>query len=189
MISTVTLYVQVFWEFFKIGLFAVGGGPATIPFLFELSNKTGWFTTQELTNMIAISESTPGPIGLNMATYVGFTTFGTFGGVISTFGLVLPSIFVIVLIAKFLANFSQNKYVKNAFWGIRPTVTALIASAVIGLMRASLLIETDNGFRLSVGSILICIAAFLLMRVKRFSKLHPGIWILTAALIGIVFRL
>ena len=183
------LLVKVFWEFFKIGLFAVGGGPATIPFLFELSAKTGWFTTQELTNMIAVSESTPGPIGLNMATYVGFTTLGLFGGIISTFGLVFPSVIVIVIIAKFMANFSSNIYVKRAFWGIRPAVTALIASAVISMIKASLFIITEEGWTPAIGSIIICVVAFGLMQIKKLSKIHPGLWILTAAILGIIFRL
>lgn len=183
------LLLSVFWEFFKIGLFAVGGGPATIPFLFELSDKTGWFTTQELTNMIAVSESTPGPIGLNMATYVGFTTLGLFGGIISTFGLVFPSVVVIVIIAKFMANFNNNPYVKKAFWGIRPAVTALIASAVISMIKASLFIISEEGFSPAIGSIIICLVVFGLMQVRKLSKIHPAIWILSAALIGVIFRL
>lgn len=186
----IVLLLKVFWEFFKIGLFAVGGGPATIPFLFELSDKTGWFTNQELTNMIAISESTPGPIGLNMATYVGFQTLGFFGGLVSTFGLVLPSVVVIILIAKFMAGFSSNIYVKRAFWGIRPAVTALIASAVISMIRASLFIMDENGgLTPAVGSIILCVIAFGLLQIPKLKKIHPGLWILTAAIIGIIFRL
>lgn len=188
--ASMTLTLQVFWEFFKIGLFAVGGGPATIPFLFELSNKTAWYTNQELTNMIAISESTPGPVGLNMATYVGFKTLGFFGGCISTFGLVLPSIIVIIIIAKFLADFSENKYVKRAFWGIRPAVTALIASAVISIWRASLLILHADGSRsVSIGSVIICVLCIGLMQIKQLKKLHPAAWLLGAAIIGVIFRL
>ena len=103
--------LQVFYEFFKIGLFAIGGGPATIPFLIDLTEKTDWYTMEELTNMIAISESTPGPVGLNMATYVGFQSLGAFGGVVSSVGLTFPSVIVIILIAKFLNNFNDNPYV------------------------------------------------------------------------------
>ncbi|MBQ0000352.1 MAG: chromate transporter [Clostridiales bacterium] len=183
------LLLKVFWEFFKIGLFAVGGGPATIPFLFELSDKTGWFTNQELTNMIAVSESTPGPIGLNMATYVGFRTLGFFGGVVSTFGLVLPSIVVIILIAKFLANFSENKRVKRAFWGIRPAVTGLILSAVISMWRASLLIIKDTGYAPATGSIIVCLVTIVLMQVLQKKKFHPAVWLLGGAVVGLLFRL
>lgn len=180
---------RVFWEFFKIGLFAIGGGPATISFLFELSDKTGWFSNQELTDMIAISESTPGPVGLNMATYVGFKTLGFFGGVVSTFGLVLPSIIIITIIAKFLTNFSENIYVKRAFWGIRPAVTGLILSAVISMWRASLLISTDTGYKPATGSIIVCIVAFVLMQVLQKKKIHPVVWLLGGAAAGLVFLL
>lgn len=186
----IMLLLQVFWEFFKIGLFAVGGGPATIPFLFELSAKTNWFSVTELTNMIAVSESTPGPIGLNMATYVGFTTLGFFGGLVSTFGLVFPSVVVIIIIAKFMANFSSNIYVKRAFWGIRPAVTALIASAVISMIKASLfIIGEDGSLTPAIGSIIICLIAFGLLQIPKLKKIHPGIWIIVAAVLGVIFRL
>ncbi len=181
--------VRVFFAFFKIGLFAVGGGPATIPFLIDLSEKTDWYTMEELTNMIAISESTPGPIGLNMATYVGFHTLGIFGGVVSSVGLTLPSVVVIILIAKFLNNFNENPYVKNAFWGIRPAVTALIFAAVLSMCKASLFVTTEAGVQPAVGSILICAAAFGLMQIKKLKKLHPAVWILGAAVLGIVLQL
>ena len=89
------IYLQLFYEFFKIGLFAIGGGLATLPFLYNLSDKTAWFTHAQLADMIAVSESTPGAIGVNMATYVGYQTVGFFGGVIATIGLVFPSIIII----------------------------------------------------------------------------------------------
>ncbi|MGN0132743.1 MAG: chromate transporter [Lachnospiraceae bacterium] len=181
--------LSVFFEFFKIGLFAVGGGPATIPFLMELSEKTNWYSMEELTNMIAISESTPGPIGLNMATYVGFHTLGIFGGLVSSIGLTLPSVVVIILIAKFLNNFNENPYVKKAFWGIRPAVTALIFAAVLSMCKASLFVVNDAGLQPAVGSIIICVAAFGLLQIKKLKKLHPAVWILGAAVLGIVFRL
>lgn len=183
------LYFQVFYEFFKIGLFALGGGPATIPFLFELSEKTNWFSVEELTNMIAISESTPGPIGLNMATYVGYKTLGLFGGTVSTIGLTIPSVVIIILIARFLKDFNKNPYVKNAFFGIRPAVTAMILAAVMGMCKASLFITAPEGLKPAVGSILICAGAFCLLQVKKLSKLHPAVWIFCAAVLGILFRL
>lgn len=182
-------YLRVFYEFFKIGLFAIGGGPATIPFLMELSEKTGWYTMEELTNMMAISESTPGPVGLNMATYVGFKTLGIFGGVISTIGLTLPSVVIIILIARFLNNFNENPYVKNAFWGIRPAVTALILSAVTGMCRVSLFTVSGEAMKPLMGSIAICAAGFCLLQVKKLKRLHPAVWIFGAAVLGIVFKL
>lgn len=183
------LYIRIFYEFFKIGLFAIGGGPATIPFLFELSEKTNWFTVEELTNMIAISESTPGPIGINMATYVGYKTLSLSGGLVSTVGLVFPSVVIIILIARFLKDFNKNSYVKNAFFGIRPAVTAMIFAAVIGMCKASLFTVTPEGIKPAVGSILICAVAFGLLQIKKLGKLHPAVWILGAAVLGIIFRL
>lgn len=178
----------MFWEFMKIGLFAVGGGPATLPYLMDLTEKFDWYTMEDLTNMIAISESTPGPLGLNMATYAGFHTLGTFGGVVSTLGLVLPSVIIIILIAKFLENFNENKYVQGAFAGIRPAVTALIASAVYGVCKVSLVIRTETGYQPAVKTIVLCVIVFGLLQVKKLQKYHPALWLLFAVVIGIVFR-
>ncbi len=180
--------LALFISFFKIGLFAVGGGPATIPYLMDLTTTRDWFTMQELTNMIAISESTPGPVGLNMATYAGFTTAGVLGGITASAGLVVPSIVVIILIARFLKDFSGNRYVKAAFGGIRPAVTALIAMAVYNLCKVSLFVETQNGLQPAVKTIFLAVIIFFAMRLKKLQHLHPAIWLLIAAVVGIVFR-
>lgn len=183
------LWWDVFFSFFKIGLFAVGGGPATIPYLLELPATKGWFTMKELTNMIAISESTPGPLGINMATYAGFNTLGVMGGIISTLGLVFPSVVIIILIAKFLNNFSENRFVKAAFWGVRPAVTALIAMAVYNLCSVSLFTEGAGGEMVpAIKTIILAIIVFGLMQVKSLKKMHPGLWLLFAAIVGVVFR-
>ena len=108
------IYLRLFWEFFKTGLFAIGGGMATLPFLHDIGEATGWFTQAQLMNMLAVSESTPGPIGINMATYVGFTVAGVPGAVIATLGEVTPSIIVILIIAALLRNFRENRYVDRA---------------------------------------------------------------------------
>lgn len=178
----------MFLEFMKIGLVAVGGGPATLPYLMELTEKYDWYTMTDLTNIIAVSESTPGPLGLNMATYAGFKTLGTFGGLVSTLGLAIPSIVVICLIAKFLANFNENKYVKGAFAGIRPAVCAIIASSVIGVCRVSLFTENAGVYTPIMKTLILCVIVFILLQVKKLQKLHPGLWILFAAVVGIVFR-
>ena len=123
------IYLRLFWEFFKVGLFSVGGGLATLPFLYSLGAKTGWFSTADVANMLAVSESTPGPIGVNMATYAGFDCAGVLGGVVATLGLVTPSVIVIVLIAMALQAFRTNKYVDAAFYTLRPASTGLIAAA------------------------------------------------------------
>lgn len=116
------ILLHLFLEFFKTGLFAIGGGMATVPFLYSMSDKTGWFTHAQLADMIAVGESTPGPIGVNMATYVGYTTAGVPGAIIATVGLVVPSVIIILLIAKVLQQFRQNKYVDAAFYGLRPAL-------------------------------------------------------------------
>nr|MBQ8252826.1 chromate transporter [Lachnospiraceae bacterium] len=180
--------VLLFAEFFKIGLFAVGGGPATLPFLMDLTEKYDWFSMEQLTNMVAISESTPGPLGLNMATYAGVQTIGVFGGLISTMGLVIPSIIVITIIAKFMEGFSENRFVKAAFYGIRPAVTALIAAAVFGICKVSLFAVSDGQLVPEIKTILLCVFIFGLLQIKKLSKIHPVLWILSAAVIGVVFR-
>ena len=180
--------LALFFSFFKIGLFAVGGGPATIPYLMDLTETKDWYTMKELTDMIAISESTPGPLGINMATYAGFSTAGIVGGIIATLGLVTPSVIVIIIIARFLNNFSENRYVKAAFFGIRPAVTALIAMAVYNLCKVSLFVETDAGFVPAVKTMILAIVVFFAMQNKKLKKLHPACWLLAAAVIGVVFR-
>ncbi len=181
--------IVLFWEFFKIGLFAVGGGPATLPFLMDLAQERPWYTMEQLSDMIAVSESTPGPLGLNMATYAGFQAMGPVGGLVASFGLVLPSVVVITLIAKFLDNFSQNNYVQAAFRGIRPAVTALIGAAIFQLCKVSLFVETQNALKPAIGSIVIAAVVFGLLQVKKLNRFHPALWFGVGAVIGIVFQL
>ena len=187
-------FLKLFFEFFKIGLFAVGGGPATIPFLQDLARSDyGWFNTEELGVMIAVAESTPGPIGVNMATYAGYNAgfgeFGTLGGVlggmIATLGLITPSVIVIVLIAGFLKAFKENSYVKGAFAGIRPVVTALVLFAVFGIIKP--IFYVDGAFALPV--IAISVVVFGLMFIKKLKKLHPAFWLALGAIAGILLKL
>ena len=135
------IYLQLFYEFFKTGLFVFGGGLATIPFLQEISVKTGWYTTQQLMDMVAISESTPGPIGVNMATYVGYTVAGISGGIIATLGLVTPCIIIACIVARLLYKFRESTYVNAAFYGLRPASLGLISAAGLVVLRISLLRE------------------------------------------------
>ena len=189
------IYLRLFLEFFKTGLFAVGGGMATVPFLYDISDKTGWFTHDTLADMIAVSESTPGPIGVNMATYVGFTTAGIPGALCATIGLVTPSVIIILIVARFLANFNDNKYVKAAFYAIRPASTALIAAAGVLVLKIALLnVEAyEQSGAVSAlfeyKSILLAAAVFVLTNfVKPVKKLHPVIFIALSAVTGIVFN-
>lgn len=194
------IYLRLFYEFFKTGLFAVGGGMATIPFLYSMADTTGWFTRIDVDNMIAVGESTPGPIGVNMATYVGYITGGTVGGVpaailgavVATLGLITPSIIVILIIASFLKSFRDNRYVDSAFYGLRPASTGLIAAAGLSVVVSNLFFAEamESGFSLAVfnwkGWVLAIVLWVLTNKVKQTKKLHPIIFILASAVVGIV---
>ena len=184
------IYLQLFWEFFKTGLFAVGGGMATIPFLYDISDKTGWFTHQNLANMIAVGESTPGPIGVNMATYVGFETAGILGSLCATVGLVMPSVILIILISKVLEKFRTNTYVEAAFYGLRPASVAMVASAGIGVAMTTLLNLTASGFAVLRWRELVLAAVILVLTnfVPKVKKFHPIVFIALAAAVGIIFK-
>lgn len=184
------IYLQLIYEFFKIGLFAIGGGMATLPFLMDLTAKYDWYTKAELTDMIAISQSTPGPVGINMATYAGYNAAGVPGAVTATLALVAPALVIIMVIAKFLADFSENKTVQAAFYGIRPAVAALIGYAVWELIKISLSVIDSNGAAAIdyLGGI-ICLASFGIMQIKPCKKLHPLVWIAAGAVIGILLKL
>ncbi len=188
-------FLQLFYEFFKIGLFAVGGGPATIPFLSDLAASSyGWFNSAQLADMIAIAESTPGPIGINMATYAGYNAGynvfglagGILGGIVATTALVLPSLIIIMIIANFLAKFSKNKTVRAVFYGLRPAVMALIASAVVGIMQIALFTDENGAFGVQYPLLIITVVLFLLMQIKKLKKLHPAFWLAIGAVMGIV---
>ena len=188
------LYLRLFWEFFKTGLFAVGGGMATLPFLYSMSDATGWFTHAQLADMIAVSESTPGPIGVNMATYVGFSTAGVPGAVVATLGLITPSVIIILIIAKVLAAFRQNKTVDAAFYGLRPCSVGLIAAAgllvvKISLFNADLYQQTGVLMNLFNWKAIILAAVLIVLTryVKPLKKLHPVFFILGSAAVGALF--
>ena len=190
------IYLRLFREFFKVGLFSVGGGLATLPFLYSLGAKTGWFSTADVANMLAVSESTPGPIGVNMATYVGFDCGGVLGGVVATLGLVTPSMIVIVLIAMALQAFRTNKYVDAAFYTLHPASTGLIAAA--GWSVFALVLVNLDAYRASYqladlfqwkNLILFAVIWVLTNLVKPLKKLHPVVFLALAAVVGIVFRL
>lgn len=171
------IYITLFIEFFKIGLFAIGGGAATIPFLFDLSKKYNWFSFEELTNMIAVAESTPGPIGVNMATFAGFQTAGILGGIIATIGLITPSVIIIVLIAKLLKNYAQNQNFRLVLNSIRPAVLALIIFALTSIVKISIVDYLSFG------------VFFILTIVMLKYKKSPILYILLSAIIGIILKL
>lgn len=185
------IYLQLFWEFFKTGLFSVGGGLATLPFLRQMGNQFGWFTEAELTNMLAVSESTPGPIGVNMATYVGITvTDGSLlGGAVATFGLVLPSVLVILLIASVLRRFRDNRFVDKCFQMIRPASVGLVAAAVLSVLRIALFRQTDTNV-FGIVPFLPAVLLFAALAVGRWKlpKLHPIVFIAVGAAAGVLYK-
>ena len=189
------ILLTLFFEFFKTGLFAVGGGMATLPFLYDMSARhPDWFSTAQLADMIAVSESTPGPIGVNMATYVGFHTAGILGGLVATLGLVAPSVIIILIIARVLKQFRENKYVDAAFYGLRPCSVGLIAAA--GLLVVKIALFDFDAYALSgeiadlfklKALILAAVLMVLTRAVKATKKLHPIVFILGSALVGVIF--
>ena len=206
-----SVYLRLFWEFFKTGLFAVGGGMATLPFLHDIGESTGWYTQADLMNMLAVSESTPGPIGINMATYVGFTVGsshdGTAGAVlgalVATLGEVTPSIVVILIVAAMLKKFRDSRYVNNAFYGLRPASTGLIGAACVAVVLEVLthvvsLGTSEGGIvnhyalegSLFNGQGLVLAAVLLVLTnwVKPTKKLHPIVFIVLSAVVGVAFH-
>ena len=186
------ILLRLYFEVFKTGLFSIGGGMATIPFLQHMGEATGWFTNQDLTMMIAVSESTPGPLGVNMATYVGYETAGVPGALIATLGVITPGIIIILVIAGFLEKFRSSRSVEAVFCGLRPASTALIVSAGLTVAASIFFVANDldpNSFpALRWPTLLLAAAAFAAMQWTPLKKLHPVAFIAAAAVVGIVFQ-
>ncbi len=185
------MLLRLFFEFFKTGLFSVGGGLATLPFLYEISDKTGWFTHSNVADMIAISESTPGAIGINMSTYAGYHTAGVIGGFVATIGLAMPSFIVILIIAKFLDKFKGNRYVDAAFYGLRPASIAMITAAGVNVVKIALINIPAFEATHSIADLFIwqaIVLAVILFIVRKKFKFHPILAIFASALIGIIFH-
>ena len=185
-------YLLLVFEFFKTGLFAIGGGLATLPFLSQIGEKYGWFSQEELANMLAVSESTPGPIGVNMATYVGNTVGGFLGGIITTFGLVLPSYIVILLVYKIMDRFHNNRYVKGAMETLRPASVGMVAAAVLSVLQ-SVLLNTEAVTSLQWSQMIalpsLILFVVLLGLYAKFQKIHPVVILAIGAVVGIVLGL
>ncbi len=184
------IYLTLFLEFFKIGLFAVGGGLATIPFLYELADKYPWLTYTQLADMIAVAESTPGPIGINCATYAGYNAAGILGSLVATLSLVLPSFLIILLISRVLSKYNENRLVQKTFSALRPAATGLIAASAFTVVN-------DAVFKFSYGAplfsavdikALILFAVLLVLtNIKKLKNLHPLVFIGFSAAVGIIF--
>lgn len=186
------ILLRLFFEFFKVGLFAVGGGLATVPFLQDMGEATGWFANEQLTTMLAVSESTPGPIGVNMATYAGFQTAGVLGAIVATLGLITPSVIVILIIAGFLQKFRSSKTVDAVFYGLRPASTALITSAGLSVALSVFVViggVTEHIFSVDWAAVFLALAVFFAMKWKKLNKVHPIVFIGISALIGILLKM
>lgn len=186
------IYLQLFFEFFKTGLFSIGGGLATLPFLYEMSDKTHWFTHADIADMIAISESTPGAIGINMSTFAGFKTAGYPGGIVATVALATPSLIIILIISGFLQKFRSSKHVQNALFGLRPASIAMITAAGLNVAKVAL-VNIDAFMASHKITDLFLFRAILLGIIifagqKLFPKIHPIAFIVFSAVVGIVFR-
>ncbi len=181
------IYGQLIWEFFKIGLFAVGGGLASLPFLYDLAARSGWYTNYDLVNMVAIAESTPGPLGINMATYVGFQVAGLGGGVVASLALAMPSLIIAGLICRFVSRFRQNQNVKAAFGGLRPAVAGLILAMALNLF----FVVAFGGaigqtWLFDINALIIFV---IILTLVLFFKRHPIFYIIIGAIVGIIFKL
>ena len=194
------IFLELFFRFFFVGLFAIGGGLATLPFLQSMGETTGWFTASDISDMIAISESTPGPIGVNMATYVGFqmgerfgTAGGFAGGVIATLGLITPSIIVIIIVSNMLKKFKDSKYVEFVFYGLRAASVGLVASACLGVAKfaffSSEIMAETGSFISAINYKSIILSAVIFFCVTKFKKLHPIALIVFSAVVGILLKM
>lgn len=195
MLTFLSKLAILFFEFFKTGLFAVGGGLATVPFLRDMGAAYGWLSEAELANIIAIAESTPGPIGVNAATYVGYLVCGIPGAVVATIGLVTPSVIIIVLIAKAIKKYYNSYLVQSLFKALRPAAIGLITVAGFSLLLTSLGVKANflrftfsadwySLLKLGIYGVFVFFAFW-----KKTAKIHPFFYILTGGSIGAILSL
>ena len=178
MTAYVLTLLRLFYEFAKVGLFAIGGGLATLPFLYDMADTIGWFTASDVANMIAVSESTPGALGINMATYAGYITAGVPGGIVATLGLISPSILVILIIARMLGKFKDSPLVQKGLYGLRPASVALVAAASI----------EAGAWSSAVIWPAVALGVVIFAAQRKFPKIHPVAFIVFAGVVGAVFR-
>lgn len=179
------IYLQLFYTFFKIGLFGFGGGYAMLSMIQgEVVTRYNWVSSQEFTDIVAISQMTPGPIGINAATYVGFTSTGSiWGSVIATFAVVLPSIILMLTISKFFLKYQKHPAVESVFSGLRPAVVGLLASAALVLMNTENFGSPTKDTYTFVISVIIFLAAFI--GTKKY-KANPILMIIACGIAGLI---
>jgi chromate transporter len=186
------IYIRLYINFFMTGMFSIGGGLATLPFLYDMAARTGWFTNADIADMLAVSESTPGAIGINMATYCGYTAAGIPGDIIATLGLITPGIIIIMIISKILSRFRNNRYVDWAFYGLKAASIGLIANAGLSvisvtLLKSSLLSVSMTEWLSLISWNAVILAAVIFAGMKLFKKVHPIFFIIFSAVIGVIF--
>ena len=194
------IFLELYFRFFMVGLFSIGGGLATLPFLTSMGETTGWFDAMDISNMVAISESTPGPIGINMATYIGYqigsqlgAPFGILGSIIASLGEVTPCVVIIIIISKMLMKFRDSKYVEYAFYGLRAASVGLITAAWLGVAKiaffnSEVMAESGN-FLMSVDYKSIILSGVIFFLITKFKKIHPIALIAVSAVVGIIFKM
>lgn len=182
------ILLKLYWSFLLVGLFSMGGGMATVPFLFDLSARTGWFSAADLANMIAVSEATPGPIGVNMATYVGYATAGVPGGIVAVLGLVTPAVVIILLVSRLLSTLWKNPKIQGLFYALRPASVGLIAAAAFSVCAVSLF-TWDGGLTLHWGSIALAAGLLVAMRLPKLRELPSVVFVAFAAVVGVLFQM
>ncbi len=179
MINTLTLYLHLFKEFFQIGLFSFGGGYATLPFLLDLTHRYDWYSAKELSQMVAVASITPGPVGINVATYAGMKAQGIITAFIATSSEILPSLCIVILVSKLLRKFSDNFYVQSAIFALKPTSCALLTCVGIQLIKSILVDANHNKI---IGLILFT----GLLLVSLLKKKDPLWFIGVSATIGLI---
>ena len=176
------MLLDLFFSFFKIGIFSFGGGYAMISLLQETAVSKAWLTVSEFTDIVAISQITPGPIAVNMATFVGFRQAGILGSAIATIAVSLPSLIIVIVVLHFLKKFNSSKLIQNIFYGLRPAVCGLILAAVLQIAEMEFIMEDSN--RLDINITALGISAIVLVVLIKF-KVSPVLIILLSAVVGI----
>ncbi|SHH97750.1 chromate transporter [Sporobacter termitidis DSM 10068] len=185
------IYLRLFFEFFKAGLFSFGGALAAVPFLKEMGERTGWFSPRQLADIIAVAQSAPGPIGVNMASHAGYIVASVWGGVAATLGIVAPSLLIMLAVARVLTGARKNTLLISAFSGLRPASVGLIAAAEVGIVKTALLNAGAWKTTDSLASLFdwkAVIFAVVLFFLTDNLKAHPIVWIAFSMLIGVAFQ-
>ena len=179
------IYLELFWTFFKIGAFTFGGGYAMLPLIQAAVAEHGWIDSAALVNFIAISESTPGPFAVNMATYVGSQMGGILGAACATLGVAAPSLIVILIVAKCYEKFKASKVVSGCMSGLKPAVIGLIATAILSVGKTVFFPAGLTATVFATAEFWISLALFAVMAVLAFKKVHPILLICISAAVGI----